>query len=643
MDTKYRETLPSTIRNVVISVSDDESATRTKKRKTRKKKKLGKNGLYPEEEEFIRKWWKDRNLTEHATLMETNREAGTKRHVADLRLRETQLQILLILEAMALESIVSNEPKGDGNDDDKIPSAAVKKSKSKKAQDLNVLLELHLDRLCIWHAVSFEETVVTDSAKAHDSSHLAGKKVESDAVRDFCTEVIIPFYASRLPEKCKLITRKFGVSGTTSSPPAKPSHSKSVSRVEPGAAVKRQQHQPQLHKSRRTLQRVLTDEQTASQKRRHPSLARSSTEPSQWDVKRESMEPLLPVLNTSVRGGIQKPKRVDNREVDLNAAAKQHETKLKKMQMLVDQKKELDAAINALRKPNRELVAKDVADAADKRLSTGGGSSRKPKNPVRNPLGHGVQVMATPKKGSRRKDVGVVGGVPPLLPKSLVRTTSSSSAKENNGFSSPFGSDAQVIIPASTFRPGASSGQMGAGAIQETPCRRPPPRPVVGGCGSRVPLAENGANNVPRHKGNLFRVPNIPAPSRLKLEETRNEENDMAPSTPVPSRRVGIRKLSTSISVPSHADVPSSSKIKETPPSKQNLNSATTITTAIPTLTFKDNENDKSMDKDTPTILATPVKNMAKPATASAAAMPETPQKSIYEQLGWDAEDDVVL
>lgn len=661
MDLKYRETLPSTISNVVLSISGDEANSHQKRHKNRKKR-LGKNGLYPEEGEFIQKWWKDRNLTEQATV-QTNREAETKKHVADLRLRETQLQILLILEAMALESNSSDESKEETGD------KTVKASKPKKMHDLNVLLELHLDRMCIWHAVSFEETVVTDSFKLHDNNHLAGKKVESDAVRDFCTEVIIPFYGPRLPEKCKLITRKFGVSSSSQS--SKSSNSKNASRPEPGSVVKRQapsqqqqqqqqqQQHPEPQKSRRALQRVLTDEKVASRKRRHPSLTRSSTEPTQWDAKRESMEPLLPVLGTSVRGGIQKPKRVDNREVDLNAAAKQHEAKLKKMQILVDQKKELDAAINALRRPNRELVARDIADAADKRLSSGGGSSRKPKNPVRNPLGHGVQVMATP-KGSRKKNVSIAVGVP-FLP-SLARKSSSSlpSARVYEP-SSPFGSEVQVV-PGSTVRPGASSSGLasgpilgsdmnqgdnaGVGAIQETPCRRPPPRPVGR---NRVPLKEEGLNThyfsgYGQSGNNPFRVPNLPAPHRSNPETETENDNEMAPSTPIPARRVGTRKpsfqhgLSGLLRTESHADRWSTLKIQETPPSKQSGNGiAGTITAAK----HGDDVASPCLYHSPPAIFCTPVKHTAKPAISPAVAKPETPEKSIYEQLGWDAEDDL--
>ena len=59
IDLKFRESLPAAMRDAVLALSDNEEAAATKKRKS-KKKKLGKNGLYPEEDSFIRRWWKDR-------------------------------------------------------------------------------------------------------------------------------------------------------------------------------------------------------------------------------------------------------------------------------------------------------------------------------------------------------------------------------------------------------------------------------------------------------------------------------------------------------------------------------------------------------------------------------------------------------
>lgn len=604
MDLKYKDTMPTTVRDIMLSVSDDE--TQIKKRKSRKKKKLGKNGLYPDEEDFIRKWWKDRSLSENGVAIETSREAEMKKHVADLRLRETQLQILLILETMALESALPDDKKQDCGNSETASAETAKKSKSKKLQDLNVVLELHLDRLCIWHAVSFDDLAIPESIKDTENNHLSGKKAESDAVRDFCTEVIVPFYASRLPDKCKLVTRKFGVSSSTT--PAKP-QAKKTPRRESESAAKRHIQQLQLQhlKPRRSLQRVLTDEKSAASQGRHP-LQRSKTAPSKPDSRRESMEPLLPMTSANVRGGIQKAKRVENREVDLNAQAKQHETKLKKVQLLADQKKELDAAIHALRRPNRELVAKDIAEDADKRTTPGGGgSSRKQKNPVRNPLGQGVQVMATP-KGSRKRDA-IFDLPPPPLPINMVRSFPGHWTERSPP---PDESDAQMV-PGSAVRPSSFSGESGRdmGAIQETPTRRPT-KPFDSPCFSKSKSTTYTSNT-------LFRVPNRPSST---------QPTEIAPSTPISSRRAPI------------AQPRFNSSITETPPRKQQQTTApipapivAEPAAAPPTAVLSTPVNKGSVQE-------TPVKkNFLAPDDSS--TVPVTPEKSIYEHLGWNDEDDL--
>jgi hypothetical protein len=632
MDLKYRESLPASVREAVLAVSDDETAL-SKKRKT-KKKKLGKNGLYPEEDEFVRKWWKDRNMVD-ASTQAGSREAETRRHISDLRLRETQLQILLILEVMALES-TPIEKKDSDNVKPAGEETSTPKKRTKKPQDLNVLLELHLDRLCIWHAVTMEESSAADSAKASSftDGHNSGKKGESDAVRDFCTEVIIPFYASRLPDKCKLITRKFGVSGGIS-PAAKKTQSSTKSRrPEPGSEVKRE---PPVQKPRRSLQRVLTDERAASLPR-HPSLSRSKTAPTQHDTKRDSMEPMLPtVMGGSVRGGIQ-AKRVENREVDLNAAARQHESKLRKVQMLADQKKELDNAIQTLRKPNREVVARDIAEDATKRMSTGGGSSRKAKNPVRNPLGEGVQVMATP-RGNRRKDAIV--GLPPL-PRSLAPSRSFAGEMEYHSLA-----ESPIMIPSSTRRAisfsGPDSTPFGSqrasrkrpreahtqptelGSIQETPTR--PPSKLLFDTHS-TNLAHRPSMSSGKGKG-LFRVPDLPAP-RSDHADPFSYPQVMAPTTPVSSRRKNNILAPDSSPNPGRSPQgPRSSMITETPPKQQGANPML-VPRSVPLFAPSTSQVPLS-----PAVIGSPVK--------SATLVPVTPEKSqtksIYEQLGWDDDE----
>ncbi|KAJ9389641.1 hypothetical protein DTO063F5_2134 [Paecilomyces variotii] len=595
VDLKYRETLPAMVNDIALASSEDEATSRTKKRKS-KKKKLGKDGLYPEEQDFVKKWWKNRNVIEAATSAELTREGEVKRRIADLRLRETQLQILLILETIALEAAEQPGSKdAPGNE----PADTAKKTKSKKPQDLNVLLEILLDRLCIWHTVSFEEAVVADSAKTDEQSHLSGKKVESDILRDFCAEVIVPFYAGRLPDQCKSIVMKLG--GPSAVSPVRPTpQSKSSSKPQPGAAIKR----PQPHKSRRTLQRVLTDEQVASQKK-PPSLLRSSTAPSVQDAKRESMEPFLASVGSSVRGGIQKPKRVDNREIDLNAVAKQHEAKLKKMHKLIEQKKELDAAINALKKPNRELVAKDIAETAERRVSSG--SSRKSKNPVRNPLGQGVQVMATP-RGSRKKDM--TSGLP--QPKSFVR----SSVKHNQ--SSPFSSNVSVV-PGSAVRPSHAPKapessmptpnvrQKDDDAIQETPSRG-----MSKLSNPLVAMVKEGSESQPssKYSGNLFKVPTLPPPRSVM---------DAEPTTPLPSRQSNARTLFEELPF---GGTPSA--IQETPP-RQGAREHPVLEDVAPSSPAP--------------VLDTPVKSGPRRPVVNPPNIPVTPDKSIYAQLGWDDDE----
>ncbi|KAF3384298.1 hypothetical protein F1880_002348 [Penicillium rolfsii] len=633
MDLKYRESLPASVREAVLAVSDNEAAL-TKKRKA-KKKKLGKNGLYPEEDDFVRKWWKDRNMVD-TSIQEGSYGAETKRHISDLRLRETQLQILLILEVMALEA-TPMEKKDSDNVNPAGEETTTPKKRTKKPQDLNVLLELHLDRLCIWHAVSMEESSAADSAKTSSftDSHNSGKKVESDAVRDFCTEVIIPFYASRLPEKCKLITRKFGVSGGIS-PAAKKTQSSSKSRrLEPGSEVKRE---PPAQKPRRSLQRVLTDEKAAASLPRHPSLSRSKTAPTQHDAKRDSTDPMLPtVMGGSVRGGIQ-VKRVENREIDLNAAARQHESKLRKVQMLAEQKKELDSAIQTLRKPNREVVARDIAEDATKRMSTGGGSFRKAKNPVRNPLGEGVQVMATP-RGNRRKDAVV--GLPPL-PRSLVPSRSFAGEMEDRSLA-----ESPLMIPSSTRRAisfsGPDSSPFGSqrtsrkrpreaqtqptelGSIQETPTR-PSSRLLFDS--QSTDLARRPSISSAKGKG-LFRVPDLPAP-RSDHTDPFAYPQAMAPTTPISSRRQNTMPAPDSPPNPGKSPQdPRSSMITETPPKQQGPNS-TLAPRSVPLL----------FPSTSPVPLSPAVVGSAFKNTTLVPVTPEKSQtKTIYEQLGWDDDE----
>lgn len=602
---------------MTLLLSDDE---RPKKRKS-KKRKLGKNGLYSGEDEFLQKYWKSRQVSRNKEGVEESKEEEIKRHISDLRLRETQLQILLILETIHLE--MSNvAPSIEDSKGQEANGSSTKRSKSKKEENLNLLLELFIDRLCIWHALSAGEGVIAESLKETTNNHLSGKKIESDALRDFCNEVIIPFYASRLPDQCKTIKKKLGGASEVSpsrpaAPKLKSSTSTSGTKNQPSAADGKKTQAQQ--KPRRTLQRVLTDEQTSgSQRNRHPSLMRSSTTPALQEVKRESVDPSLPSLGGSVRGGIQIARRVDKREVDLNAVAKVHEARLKKMNTLIEQKKELDAAISALRKPNRELVSKEVADQAQKRTLS---SSRKSRNPVRNPLGQGVQVMATP-RGTRKKDMSVEHQSQPSLPRGfLTRPTINQGGVDET--SPDLGSDIS-LVPGSTIRTSTLSSSVASkrkfNSIAETPSRgvsrRSGPLSLMDDHEAEAISVNTPASSIPCNRA-LFKVPTLPAMTARSTDELQlrpesfplDKENDINAENKIFS-------------------------IDQTPPAKNK------------TFHIQHLSAPKPMTASSSPVPAfeTPIKAKPKQKVAqqddSAEIIQSTPVKSIYEELGWDDDDD---
>ena len=192
----------------------------------------------------------------------------------------------------------------------------------------------------------------------------------------------------------------------------------------PGTATKRAvPAQP-----RRSLQRVLTDERerrSVSHGLGRPiSLMRPATMPAVPGLKREGSEapslgsiPFADAQSVQAnRSGVLNSKRFSRREVDMSSLAPKVNAR-KKTQVNVDA--ELREAISALKKPNRELAGKALAETAEKRsASAPNGRSKfssilgrlcanrlqESKKPVQNPLFHGVQITATPKT-NRRKDI----------------------------------------------------------------------------------------------------------------------------------------------------------------------------------------------------------------------------------------------
>lgn len=126
----------------------------------------------------------------------------------------------------------------------------------------------------------------------------------------------------------------------------------------PGTTLQR----PQNRKPRRTLERVLTEERSASQKPT-PSLLRSATDPILPQLKREASDTSLSSIPLN-RVAMQK--RYSQREVDLHAASQAMEAKLK-TKAKIDH--ELQTAIAALKKPNPRMAVKELVEDAERRVA----------------------------------------------------------------------------------------------------------------------------------------------------------------------------------------------------------------------------------------------------------------------------------
>lgn len=401
VDKKYRDTIPDIITKMkAIVESSDEGR---KKKRRAKKMKLGKDGMYPYEEDHVQKWWMANkpDLHDDEATIPTQQ---IKSLASMLRTRETQLQMILILEILALTPLRAAE---DAEDSQLPPLPGALESqegmapppKKRNKHNLPVLIDVHADRLTIWQStVSDEQLLLEDSQATHQSGDgQLQQKGSSEPLKDFCIDVIVPFFSARLPELCDSINRKLGGPVIV-----KPSKSRSLKRSsskreqKPGAVTKRPSQQP------RTLQRALSTEQHHRRSiSRGPSnmiaLMRSATSTSVPGIKREGSEPAA--LKGVLKG---EPDLLNRRSGPLSRSTSMSNLRDTKPNKKALVEAELKDAISALRKPHREIVSKELMDAAERRTLTGL-SAKKVRRPARSSLGTSI-VKATP-ANNRFKDV----------------------------------------------------------------------------------------------------------------------------------------------------------------------------------------------------------------------------------------------
>ncbi|KAF5661135.1 dna replication regulator sld3 [Fusarium heterosporum] len=403
IDKKYRESIPGLIKHLK-TVVDSSDEGRKKKRRPRKMK-IGKDGLYPHEETHIKKWWN----TNKPELKEDETDVPAQQIrslTSMLRTRETQLQMIIILEILALTAL---KPTDDAEDSQlpTLPGAteshgdmAPPSTKKRNKHNLPVLVDVHADRLTIWQSTASDEQLLLEDSQV--SQALDGQpqqKSSSEPLRDFCVDIIVPFFSHRLPELCDSINRKLG--GPIIVKPSRPKtlrRSSSKHSPKPGAVAKRSASgQPT-----RTLQRALsTEQQSRRSVSRGPSnmiaLMRSATSTSLPSIKREASDPSLikSVLNAE-------PDLMNRKSGPLSRSSSVSNLQDVRSNKKVRVEAELRDAISSLRKPNREVVGKALAEAAERR-ATVSLSAKKVRKPGRGSLGASV-VKATP-TNARFRDV----------------------------------------------------------------------------------------------------------------------------------------------------------------------------------------------------------------------------------------------
>ncbi|KAF2255739.1 hypothetical protein BU26DRAFT_512701 [Trematosphaeria pertusa] len=473
---KYQDKLPEMIKAIPPGCFSDEELGEgtTKQKKPKKKVKLGREGVYSFEQEIVKRWWMS-EMPNAETHGEETIDQRIKRRVGDLRVREALAQMILMLEIIALE--VLSTCKGPSEEEHNAveesqtqgASQAKPKKRKKKLEDVKLLLDLLLDKLCIWQSVEQEGVLDFDAKvpKQDSGAGASGQRSGNDRLQGFCVEVVIPFYMSRLPEQARMINKKLGGPAHASPPKRKAMRPPATSRKSSDPK------EPDTKKPRRALGRVATDTTgQTSQRRATPSLSRSATDSALIDgIKREGSEVPLSAIpfqrspSAAARQAMSQFKHLKGREIDLVAPSAAAAAKMKQKKRVEEDLKE---AITALKKPNRGLAAGSYADDIERRGLGLSNRSRKPANPVRK-IVKDVQVSATPRVAKRTKDLVEQTPVHHRNPFFRPRETN---APPSSDFCIPSSAarPSSSTVPATVQR-SVTARKIGGIGVAETPCR----------------------------------------------------------------------------------------------------------------------------------------------------------------------------
>lgn len=197
-ESKYSKTLPALLKDFPVAISSDDEEEHIrgvlgpKLPRSKKRKELTKGGLFPGEEGYVARWCIHLNKDSTLGRPDTTREERMKLFIVEQRARETQLQIILILETLALEALSQENPTLQ---ETRISHIDTTEGKVRSKEDLPKLLDLLLERLCIWQSTSEEMNMTKRNGGQISLQEVMEKSSchsNSDQLKDFCTEVIIP-------------------------------------------------------------------------------------------------------------------------------------------------------------------------------------------------------------------------------------------------------------------------------------------------------------------------------------------------------------------------------------------------------------------------------------------------------------------
>ncbi|KAI9676253.1 MAG: hypothetical protein M1829_003082 [Trizodia sp. TS-e1964] len=506
MDKKYRESLPECIRSISDGSLSDEESNGVKismpvKRAKKAKPRLGKSGLYNDEGEYVSRWWRGRD---EDNPMRGSVESELAARVSSLRIRETELQMILILELLSLQESLKgiSQPK-EGS----IEAPKSKRSRP-RVKDVDLCLDLLIDRLYIWQSVGNSQIAdgKTPDEKSQANQADIGRRAATDSVQNFWAGIIIPFYAPRLPGKCQALARK--MAGSSS-----PNHSKTVKPKPTNRSDKQPTKDPKPTK-KLSLHRVLSNEKHAARTVHFTPTSLQRPLPKRESSAKNATPSIAPPAS---RVSLPSALKLRQREVDLSVAP----TAAKSTASLDSQ---LQGAIIALRKPDRAYIAGQIAQ--ERKARGVGDRGKKSKRPQRQPpaaaaslsVDRNVQVKATPRKASQQRPLSTIpnpgergrGARTPSPPPSAAFPTATPIKRKHNMAEMPL-TPSYFAIPSSGAKPRA--------ALAETPKRSRQTPCIVPSSGAKLRAFP------PEQRATLPLVPaSLGGEVRLERENERDEE-----------------------------------------------------------------------------------------------------------------------